>query len=150
MENIRFLGAYMQNINIGIGVVIVHNDRVLLGKRTSALGQGTWAPPGGLLEFGESFEDCARREVLEETGLEVGDIQQGPTTNDMFSPQKQGVTVFMFAEYVGGEPKVMEPSKCESWKWFDVDQLPEPLFLPFASFVQTLAEVEEDEMMEEE
>src|SRR4051812_19038939 len=122
LEQIRFLGAYMQNINIGVGVIIVHNDRVLLGKRISPLGHGTWGPPGGLLEFGETFEACAQREVLEETGLAVGDIHQGPTTNDMHNPQKQGITVFMFAEYTGGEPKVMEPSKCESWKWFSVDE----------------------------
>ena len=49
-------------------VLILNNkNQVLLQRRTD---NGFWGYPGGSMELGESFEDCARREVLEETGLE--------------------------------------------------------------------------------
>lgn len=47
---------------IGLGVLIFnHQGQLLLGQRRSTLGEGTWAPPGGHLEYGESLEDCAPR-----------------------------------------------------------------------------------------
>lgn len=62
-------------------VVIIHNsdNKILLQHRSD----GSWGLPGGLMEPGESFEDTARREVMEETGLELGrltfiDVVSGP------------------------------------------------------------------------
>ena len=131
-------GNHMQNIKVGIGVIIITEaGKILLGKRLNAQGHGTWAPPGGHLEYGESFEECARREALEETGLTVGDLQQVTTINNVDTVvNNHGVTIFMYAQYIGGEPKVMEPEKCESWHWFDINgKLPEPLFQPFQLFI---------------
>ena len=54
---------------VGIGVLVFNDlNQLLLGRRTSAHGEGEFGPPGGHLEFGESFEDCAIREVKEEAG----------------------------------------------------------------------------------
>lgn len=77
-----------------------------IGDLTSHV--GTLQCPGGHLEYGESFEECARREVLEETGLEVGNIQFRTATNDVFGEGKHYVTVFVSCEIVGEEktPKV--------------------------------------------
>ena len=58
-----------QAIRVGVGVIIVRDGNVLLGERAGSHGAGTWALPGGHLEFGETVADCARREVLEETGF---------------------------------------------------------------------------------
>ena len=49
---------------IGVAVIVIKENRVLLGKRKNSHDSGTWAFPGGHLEFKESIKDCARREVL--------------------------------------------------------------------------------------
>lgn len=69
---------------IGVGVCVVKDDQILFGKRLNSHGQGTWAFPGGHLEFGESLADCARREVLEETGLHITNLRPGPYVEDLF------------------------------------------------------------------
>lgn len=117
---------------VGVGVIIIKDNQVLLGKRINAHGEGSWCTPGGHLEFNESIEDCARREVMEETGIHIKDIKMGPFTNDIFKEEDTHyITLFVISKYDSGEVKVMEPDKCEKWEWFDWDDnLPQPLFLP--------------------
>lgn len=64
--------------------------------------------PGGHLEYGESFAECAKREVLEETGLEVGNVKFLAATNDVFGEGKHYVTIFVTCTITGknNEPKV--------------------------------------------
>ncbi len=86
------------------------------------------------MEFGESIEACARREVLEETGLILGAVRPGPYTNDfMASEGKHYVTCYVQASALPGEAKVMEPNKCECWAWFQWQSLPTGLFAPVAN-----------------
>jgi ADP-ribose pyrophosphatase YjhB (NUDIX family) len=56
---------------IGVGAIILQRDRVLMALRGKQPLEGWWSLPGGLLEIGESLADAVRREVREETGLEV-------------------------------------------------------------------------------
>lgn len=111
---------------------------VLLGKRRNSHGAGTWSFPGGHLELNESVVECARREVLEETGLRVKNIRQGPYTNDIFEREaKHYVTLFVVSDYDSGELTVREPDKCEEWKWFEWNRLPQPLFVPIQNLLET-------------
>ncbi|SEJ66592.1 nucleotide triphosphate diphosphatase NUDT15 [Paraburkholderia diazotrophica] len=124
---------------VGVGVIIVRDGSVLLGKRAGSHGAGTWAPPGGHLEFGESIESCARREVLEETGLTLNAINPAPYTNNVMPDvHKHYVTCFVEATVsIDAQPKLMEPDKCSVWTWFRWTDLPEPLFEPMKSLVRT-------------
>lgn len=118
------------HVRVGVGVIITKDDKILMGQRKNSHGDGTWSFPGGHLEFNESLEDCVRREVMEETGLHVGSTSFFAQTNDMFDKEhKHYITLYMRTEYIGGEPIVKEPDKCETWEWFDWDDLPKPLFL---------------------
>ena len=122
---------------VGVGVVVIKGNKVLLGKRKNAHGEGSWCFPGGHLEFNESVEECAVREVREETGIEIKNLRLGPFTNDVFEKEaKHYVTLFVIAEYASGKAKVMEPEKCEKWAWFEWGSLPEPLFLPIQNLLK--------------
>ena len=73
---------------VGVGVIVVRDGKVLAGKRKNAHGDGAWSFPGGHLELNEGVEECAKREVFEETGARVKNLRQGPYTNDVF--EKEG------------------------------------------------------------
>lgn len=123
--------------HIGVGAMVWNGDRLLLGKRISAHSENSWQFPGGHLEFGETVEACARREVEEEAGIKICNIIPSGFTNAVFiDADKHYVTLFVSSEYDSGELTVMEPDKCEQWRWFQWDSLPEPLFLPIRNFLK--------------
>ena len=122
---------------VGVTVIVMKDNKVLLGKRKSAHGEGSWGFPGGHLELNESIEDCVRRETQEETGLTLDEVVMGPFTNDIFEQQdKHYVTLFTLSRLANGEARVMEPDKCEQWEWFTWDNLPQPLFLPIQNLLK--------------
>lgn len=122
---------------VGVGVIITKDNTILLGKRINSHGHNSWAPPGGHLEFLESPEACAQREVFEETGISIKNIRPILFTNDIFQPDnKHYITIFMAADYDSGLPTILEPDKCLEWKWFFWDHLPSPLFLSFENFLK--------------
>ncbi len=126
-----------KEVRVGVAAVILREGRVLLGERTGSHGANTWATPGGHLELGESIEECAKRETLEETGLVVNSFKKLSFTNDIFEKEnKHYVTLYVVASCSNGEPQVMEPGKCKQWKWFELDELPEPLFLPLTNLLK--------------
>ena len=66
--------TYLDRPLIGVGAVVLYQGLVLLIRRARPPRQGQWSIPGGLLELGETFEAAVRREVHEETGLELGPL----------------------------------------------------------------------------
>jgi len=117
---------------VGVGVLI-KNDKgeVLLGKRKGSHGAGEWGFPGGSLRFGEKVIEAVIRETKEETGLDIYDCELISVFDElgyMESDKKHYLGIGMSAKYKGGEPKIMEPEKCEEWRWFSLDNLPENVF----------------------
>ncbi len=101
-------------IGIGIGILIFNNrNEILLGKRISSHGESSYGPAGGHLEFGETFEECAIREVLEETNLIIENPQFIAVTNDVFEKeQKHYVSIFLKAHCLNEhELQNLEPHK---------------------------------------
>jgi 8-oxo-dGTP diphosphatase len=89
------------------------------------------------LKYGESVEQCARRELFEETGLLLEAVQIGPYTNDIFNEADcHYVTLYGVADWLSGEAELREPEKCEQWGWFQWSSLPEPLFLPIQNLLR--------------
>lgn len=149
-------------VRVGVAVFILRslqesstNPRFLMGKRLNSHGSGTYALPGGHLEFGETLEECAAREVLEETGLEISEPKFLTATNNyMPADRKHYITIFMVCARTNEQEaaQVLEPHKCENWDWFswedlqsaidkqnkarDSDVLEMPLFLPMLNLVQ--------------
>ncbi|MBI4447624.1 NUDIX domain-containing protein [Candidatus Woesearchaeota archaeon] len=122
---------------VGVGVLVLKGGKVLLGKRKNAHGAGSWCFPGGHLEFNEAVEDCARREVLEETGLKIKNLRLGNFTNDIFKKEgKHYITLFVISDYDSGELRLAEPEKFERWGWFELGKLPKPLFVSTQNFLK--------------
>jgi 8-oxo-dGTP diphosphatase len=116
---------------VGVGVIVLRDGLVLLGQRLGSHGAGTWALPGGHLDFGETVEQCAMREVIEETGPNAQIVARGPYTDNIFREEgKHYVTLFIVALAPTGLPRVCEPLKCSGWRWFPWNDLPRPLFAP--------------------
>ncbi|MFC1638909.1 NUDIX hydrolase [Patescibacteria group bacterium] len=123
---------------VGLGCLVVRDGRVLLGKRRGSHGEGLYATAGGHLEHMESICDGVRREIREETGLEIGEPRFLCVLNYRDAAPKHHVGVAFVADWVSGEPQLREPDKCEGWNWYDLEDLPEPLFGPAAQQIEAL------------
>ena len=117
------------SVRVGTAILVLRDGTVLFGKRTGKHANGVWAFPGGWLEFGETFEENARREVLEETGVEIADIRVVTAGNNILENEhSHSVTIFLTATWQSGEPRACEPDKCAEWLWFQWNELPSPRF----------------------
>lgn len=125
-----------QQPKVGIGVMIIKDGKVLLGKRKGSHGAGEYAWPGGHMEYMESFEGCAKREIKEETGMEINNIRFLRLLNLKTYAPKHYVDIGLMADWESGEPQVMEPHKVESWNWYEMDALPEPLFSTIETYFE--------------
>ncbi len=115
---------------VGVGVMIERAGKILLGRRRNSHGDGSWSWCGGHLEYGESFEQCAIREVAEESGLIVRRLRF-LCLHNILAYDKHYVDIQFIAEEVApGEPQLLEPHKIAEWGWFALDALPQPLFKP--------------------
>jgi 8-oxo-dGTP diphosphatase len=120
---------------VGVGILITRGTELLLIRRHGSHGAGTWSPPGGHLDYGESPEQCAVREALEETGVEVADVRFRAVTNDFFeSERRHYVTIWMEGAYRAGVA-VANLEEMSEVRWFSWKHLPTPLFLPLENLL---------------
>ena len=142
------------NINkkpgVGVGVMILKNNKVLLGRRhgdpkkadSELHGEGSWTMPGGKLHFQEELEEAALREVFEETGIKLDKdkLKIISVTNDK-TGDAHFVTIGFLCKEFGGEARIMEPDEIVEWKWFDLNNLPGPIFFPSEKILKKFIEV---------
>ena len=131
--SIFFMEQKIQKIpRVGIGVMIQNNKgEVLLGLRKGSHGEGEWSFPGGHLEFGETIFKTAKREIKEETDLDINDFELISVADEMRYIETDGkhyLNIGVKGKYQGGEPKTMETEKCKEWKWFSLSDLPPKIF----------------------
>lgn len=112
--------AYPLFPKVGVGAITVKDGRVLLVKRGIEPGKGLWAIPGGTLQLGETLQECAAREIFEETGVTVK-IGGCVYVFDLIENDETGKIKFHFviidfaAEYVSGIPKGADDALEASW-----------------------------------
>lgn len=123
-------------IGVGTGMIIRKDDQILLLRRKNVHGAGSWSTPGGHIDFGETPEACAIREVKEETGLDICNPRYLGITNDVFlEADRHYITLWFTAEYAGGEPQLNAPYESDAVGWFAWENMPQPLFLSLQHLV---------------
>ena len=122
----------------GVAVIVTHQHKVLFGQRKSGHSGFEWQLPGGWIEAGESPEQAARREVHEETGLQLEELRFVGITSNVFSAHKHTISLYFEAECLDARPLLPgENSKCYGWHWKDWADLTEDLFLGLQLLKQT-------------
>lgn len=122
---------------VGVGVMVRSGNRVLLGRRKGAHGEGTFGWPGGGLAFGETIDAAIRREALEEAGIEVK-RQRLVCVSNVIEYGRHYIDFEVEVTEFEGTPVVCEPDRVDNWNWYDIDHLPKPLFRPCEIAIQAL------------
>lgn len=118
-----------KQVRVGLGVIVMKDNKVLVGRRKGSHGAGCWAFPGGHQDFGETWEECAQRELEEETGIKIklkhinGREYAFVTNNIMPNWDKHYCTIFVLADWIEGSVELKEPNSCEGWYWMTWQEL---------------------------
>jgi len=121
---------------VGVGVVLVQDGKVLLVQRGRDPGRGLWAVPGGKIRHGEPMREAARRELLEETGLEVevGDVVW---VGEYLEADDHIVLIDFAGSVMGGELRAGDDA--EDVRWVELEEAVEyPLTLTMYDLMDTL------------
>jgi ADP-ribose pyrophosphatase len=128
-------------IGVGVGAIIVEQDRVLLLKRLKEPEAGYWSIPGGAVDFGETIEDALKRELKEELSVDVKIIKLLGVTNHILPEAEiHWVSPVFLVEVLSGNPKIMEADKHSDLGWFMISNLPDNITLTTTSAVNFLSQ----------
>lgn len=131
-------------VRVGVGVIVIKDGKFSMLRRKGAHGEGCWCFPGGHLEFNESIEECAAREVFEETGMKIKNLRIGPYTNDLFQEDdKHYITLFVISDHESGDLEIKEKDKADDSGWFNFSEMPKPLMVPIKNLIKQGFDLEE-------
>ena len=116
-----------KQVKVGVGVIVIKNGKTLLSKRMGGHSKGAWGSAGGHLEYGETPIQGVKREAKEELGIELSNLKLISVIN-WLKEDAHYVDITFSADIASGEPKILEPDKISEFGWFDLDNLPKPLF----------------------
>ncbi len=144
IEELRQLIGHRPMIMVGATVLLLDEEnRLLLMLRTD---NGLWGVPGGAMEPGETLEDTARRETLEETGLDVQDLHlfgvySGPRLYYRYpnGDEVYNVAIVYTARAAPGEPR-LDPAEHSCWQYVAPDRLPEQVSPPIIPILNDFKE----------
>jgi 8-oxo-dGTP diphosphatase len=121
-----------------VSVLVVHGDRVLLGKRGGSPGKGTWSLPSGYIDYEEDFLTTAMRETKEETGLDVEVCSIINVVSSFISPSFHFLGLYVVARALGGE--LAAGDDLEAVEWYPVaGPLPEMGFQEDVAIIEMYA-----------
>jgi len=110
----------------GVGVVVFRNEEVLLVKRKKAPYKGQWSIPGGKQRLGETVTQAVRRELMEETGVEVNELTLIDVI-DIIVPDEEGKILYHYivadyrAHWLSGECSPGDDA--QDVQWFNLNKL---------------------------
>jgi 8-oxo-dGTP diphosphatase len=126
--------------HVGTAIIVLNNDnQILLGKRKNGFKAGLYGLPGGRIDKGENLTDGAKRELKEETNLDAEDIRYLSVIKEWQREEDHDFIHFIFlCKKWSGELQVLEPDKCEGWKWFSFDNLPKDILDGHLAAIESL------------
>jgi len=114
-------------IGVGVGAIIVNEERKLfLAKRgrEARNESGKWEFPGGGVEFGDTLVDTLKREIMEEYGIQIEVGRLLDVCDHIITTEHQHwVSPSYLCTVIKGEPKILEPHKCDEIGWFSVEEI---------------------------
>lgn len=104
-------------------MLLIEDGKILLIKRGREPFKGQWAIPGGRIEENESAEQCLKREMKEETGLDVEPVRLTGIYSDPERDPRKVIAAAFLVRRTGGQPKAGDDAA--GLKWFDIGDLPQ-------------------------
>jgi 8-oxo-dGTP diphosphatase len=128
----------MNQVRVWVGAYIINSSwEILLWTRISSHGKNTLCPPGWHLEFWETIEECAVREIQEETGwiYKIDEVSIICTTNDIYKEESRHyITLHTTLKYNWSKITIKEPDKMINWKWYSKQEIYDSMDFLFPSF----------------